>query len=205
MADIVLDEQSAPATPSAGQGALYVDTTASRFIHKDDSGRNWGLNRNWSVADQAPAANTDTYLTGSSLLIPSFGMQAGMRFIWYVAATKTAAATAAAVWTVRTGANQSTADTSRVAITQGVQSAVADQGIAQLMVTVRSVGASGVLRADVAWSGHHASATGFGNGAGAAGAGFDNSAMGGLYIGVSLNTGASAAWTITQIQAELLT
>lgn len=203
MADILLDEQSTPSTPAAGQGVLYVDITNSRFAHKDDAGRVWGMTRNWSVADQSPGT-ADAYLTGSSLLIPSVGLQVGMRIIWYVAASKTAAGTAAAVWTIRTGANQSTADTSRLAITQGAQTAAVDQGIAQIMLTVRTVGASGVIRGDVAWSGHHAAAVGFGSGAGGASAGFDNSALGGSYIGLSVNAGASAAWTVTQVQAEMM-
>jgi len=33
-------------------------------------------------------------------------------------------------------------------------------------------------------------------------AGFDNSNLGGSYIGLSINGGASAAWTVTQVIAE---
>ena len=38
MADLLLDEQSGPATPSAGQGVIFIDTTASILCFKDDSG-----------------------------------------------------------------------------------------------------------------------------------------------------------------------
>lgn len=201
-ADIVLDEQSAPTTPAAGQGALWIDNTASQPIFKDDGGRCWGFTRSYSVADQDPGT-ADAYLTGSGLLIPSFGLQVGTRIIWYVAASKTAAGTATAIWQVRTGTAQTTADTSRLTITQGAQSAAADQGIAQLMLTVRTIGVTGVIRGDVSWSGHHAASVGFGNGAGAASAGFDMTTLAGQYIGLSVNAGASAAWTISQVQSEL--
>lgn len=33
-------------------------------------------------------------------------------------------------------------------------------------------------------------------------AGFDNSALGGQYIGLSVNGGASASWTVTQVWAN---
>jgi hypothetical protein len=160
--------------------------------------------RNWSTADQAPAAATDTYLTGSGILIPSIGMPIGSKITWTIAANKTAAGVAAASWNVRIGAAQSTADTSRLNIVQGAQSAAADQGIFQVVLTVRSVGALGVIRGDLAVSGHHAAATGFGNGAGAVSVGFDNTAaaINGQYIGLSVDTGAAAAWTVTQVQAE---
>ena len=205
MSKITLSEQTAPATASSGTGHFWTDSTISKPAYTDDSGRHWLLapQRNWSTADQSPGTS-DAYLTGSSLLIPSFGVQAGMRVIWYVAATKTAAGTATAVWQVRIGAAQSTADTSRLTITQGAQSAVADQGIAQVMLTVRSIGASGVIRGDMAWIGHHATATGFGAGAGATSSAFDTSALGGSYIGLSVNAGASAAWTVTQVQSEII-
>lgn len=38
MADIVLDVQSAPSTPSAGQATIYVDTSLKRLSSKDDAG-----------------------------------------------------------------------------------------------------------------------------------------------------------------------
>jgi hypothetical protein len=33
---------------------------------------------------------------------------------------------------------------------------------------------------------------------------FDNSALAGQYVGLSINGGASAAWTITHVDAELI-
>ena len=38
MADILLDVQSAPSTPAAGQGVVYIDTTSKNLVVKDDAG-----------------------------------------------------------------------------------------------------------------------------------------------------------------------
>jgi hypothetical protein len=55
---------------------------------------------------------------------------------------------------------------------------------------------------------HELASTGFAvniNGhAQAASAGFDNSALAGQYIGLSIDAGASAAWTIRQLTAEAI-
>lgn len=203
MADILLDAQSAPSNPASGQGIVYPDATAAKLVYVDDAGRKWGFHRRHAVADQAPAANTDTYITNSGLLIPSFGLQVGTHLRWELALSKTAAGTAAAVVRLRFGTNQTTADTERLAITLGAQSAVADQGIMIIKYTVRTVSATGVIRGDIHVAGHHAAAVGLGNGAGGTSAGFDNSALQGQFAGLSLNTGASAAWTITQCVGEI--
>ena len=203
MADILLDEQAAPTTPASGQGVIYAESTASKLVYKDDAGYNWGYHRRVSVADQAPGA-ADAYITNSGLLIPSFGMQAGMVCFWTIGASKTAASTATAAWTVRIGSAQTTADTSRLVLTMGAQSAVADTGIITVMVTVRNVGAAGVLSGSVAAAGNHAAAVGFGNAVSANSSSYDNSAQQGLFVGLSVNCGASAAWTLTQCVGELL-
>jgi hypothetical protein len=38
MADILLDEQSAPSSPASGQGIYYVDSTVSKAAFVDDAG-----------------------------------------------------------------------------------------------------------------------------------------------------------------------
>lgn len=206
MADLLLDVQSAPSTPSAGQGVIYLDTTSKMLYAKDDAGLYHGTYRRAAVAAQGAGFASDTYVTNSGLLIPGFGMQAGMTFMWWISASKTAASTATPVYTVRIGANQTTADTSRVAVTGPAQTAAADVGLLTIMVTVRNVGASGVIQAHTSWS-HNGAAAGFcNNDAGAveaSGAAYDNSAQGGLYVGLSINGGASSAWTLTQCVAEL--
>lgn len=212
MADVLLDVQSAPATPSAGQGVIWVDSTAKILCCKDDAGVIAAWSDNAAVASQGAGFAVDTYITNSDILIPSFGVQAKTIINWRVSASKSGAGTAQPIYVVRIGANRSTADTARLTLTGPAQTAIADIGTLCIMLTVRSVGASGVLQG-TAWWEHRGTAantttsgTGFANDStghieGTA-AGFDNSALGGLYIGLSVNGGTSASWTLTQVQAE---
>lgn len=205
MADIFVAEQSAPTTPSAGNAVIWVDTSGV-LCWKDDAGKSYGTSGNASVATQSGFAS-DTYVTNSDVLVPTFGVQAETVFIWRFTVSKTAAGTAQPVYNIRIGASRTTADTARVTMTAPAQTAIADVGTLNIMATVRTVGAAGVIQA-AAWWDHRGTAasssggTGFANdGTGhieATSAGFDNSALGGLNIGVSINGGASAAWTMTQ-------
>lgn len=206
MADLLIDVQSAPVTPGAGQGVIYLDTTTKLLWTKDDAGLCHGAYRRASVASQGAGFAADTYVTNSGLLIPGFGAQAGMTFLWFISASKTAASTATPVYTIRIGAAQGTGDTARVALTGPAQTAAADVGILTIVATVRNIGASGVIQATASWN-HSAASTGFANNtAGAvegASSAFDTTALAGLYAGLSINGGASSAWTLTQCVAEL--
>jgi hypothetical protein len=202
MAIITLDNQTIPATPASGKVTMFVDATTKKIAFVDDAGGVGGrLFHRVSTASQAPAAATDVWITDSGLLIPSFGMRAGMVFRWWIDVDKTAASTAAAVLTVRTGSNQSTADASRLALTGApVQTAVATAGIIMVQVIVRSVSASGVVAGGFGIAG----GAGLGGGAHAASSTFDNTAMAGLYMGLSINTGTAGAWTFQGVQGEII-
>lgn len=207
MADILLDEQSTPVTPSAGQGVFYVDNQASVPLFVDDGGLVCGAVRRGKTAQQTGFA-ADTYLTDSGLIIPSKSMQAGMFWEWKIVITKTAAGVAAPVWQVRIGAAQSTADTSRLLITTAAQTAAVDTALVQIIVSCRSVAVAGVIQGLVHIQ-HNLAATGFANTPAGfnlvegTSAGFDNTALGGQFIGLSINGGASAAWTINQVIGRL--
>jgi hypothetical protein len=77
--------------------------------------------------------------------------------------------------------------------------------VIQILLAVRTVAATGVIQGTVSMD-HNLAATGFATDASSivvgTSAGFDNSALGGSYIGLSIDGGASAAWTITQVTAE---
>lgn len=158
-----------------------------------------------AVAAQGAGFSSDTYITRSGLLIPPTSMVAGMWWRWQIIMTKTAAGTAQPVWQVRIGSNQSTADTSRISITTSAQTAAADSALVTILVTCRTVGASGLLRGAVCIQ-HVLTTTGFASTSfdlvQTTGAGFDNTALGGQYIGLSVNGGASAAWTTNQVVAQ---
>lgn len=206
MSKIVMDEETAPSTPAAGKGIIYFDSTASLMFSVDDAGRKWGRSHRASVASQAGFA-TDTYVTDSGILVPSFGVQSQTMIEWIISASKTGAGTATPIYQIRIGANQTTADTSRLTLTGPAQTAVADAGILTILVAVRSVGAGGVIQGTVNWS-HNGAAVGFANNDSgsveATSAGFDNSAIQGQFIGLSINGGASAAWTVTQVRGQAI-
>lgn len=212
MARIDLAEQSAPSTPSSGVGSLYIDSTTSVPAFINDGGRKGlaggqGAGFNASIASQNIAA-ADTYLTDSDLLIPGFGMQAKSCFMWELSLTKTdAASTATPSYNIRIGANRTTADTARLTLTGPAQTAATDAGVIRIIVVVRSVSASGVIQGTI-YMDHNLAATGLANNASSVvegtSAAFDNTALGGQYIGLSINNGASAAWTVTQVRALAL-
>lgn len=208
MADLFLAEQSAPSTPSSGNAIIYPDSTANLWAFVNDAGRKgvlWGASRNASTAPQGAGFSSDTYVTGSNLLIPSFGLQVGSYFSWRLSASKTAAGTAGPIYSIRIGANATTADTARLQMTGTAQTAAADTAVLFVVVSVRSVSATGVLQGSISMI-HNGSGVGFANNIGGVGettsAAFDNSALGGQHIGLSIDGGASAAWTLTQAIAE---
>src|SRR5689334_16392006 len=100
MGDIVLAEQSYPSTPSSGYGTVWVDSTTPGLFYKDDAGRVWGRSHNAATAAQGAGFATDTYVTGSNILIPTFGFQTRTLFRWRISGTKTAAGTATPVYTI---------------------------------------------------------------------------------------------------------
>lgn len=202
MADILIDNQSAPTTPAAGKSVLWIDSTTKKLVQTDDGGTHRGalLSTNHATAQQTGFAS-DTYLTGSGILIPSFGMQVGQLYCWEIGIEKTAAGTAAIVATVRTGSNQSVADTSRAALTQTVaQAATASVAILSVRAFVRTVSATGVLVCHMGFS----SGTQWGDGDRIVSSTFDNTAMAGQYVDLSLNGGASASYTIDYVKGWLI-
>src|SRR5687767_11489060 len=93
--------QANPPTPSQDSARIFVDSIAEILCVKDDSGRVRGQSNNSSIASQGAGFATDTYVTGSDLIIPSFGLQARTMFRWVLSASKTAAGTATPVYSIR--------------------------------------------------------------------------------------------------------
>lgn len=205
MADILLDEQSVPAAPAAGQLVIYPDSASSTLLNRDDSSRVNGTGRNWSTADQLLGV-ADTYVTGSRILIPSAGLQVGsrIRFRWSV--VKTAAGIAAPIYTARLGTLGTTADTSVWTHTGVAQTGIAETGWFELHLIVRTIGASGVTHGVLAVNRTGGTAaTGL---AAVPAAIVTGGAVSTVFaasqgIGLTINAGAASAWTVGQIQADL--
>lgn len=209
MADILLDVQSASATPAAGQIVLFPETTGKRYTFKDDAGRTYtmgqGAIRNYATAAVA-GYTTNTYVVGSAITVPaSLTLQAGSLYRCKISCNKTAAGVAAPTAIVYVGTAGSTADTAVLTFTGAAQTGVADVGLIEILCTWRSIGASGVLQGSFALTHNSASAVGL-SGTDlieVTGAAF-NTTTGSLIMGVALNYGAGITFNTTQVETELL-
>ena len=202
-----IDALSALATPDSTDVFPVSDSGLVKKITlqqiKDFADQN---RRNSSVANQTGFA-ADTYLIGSNVLVPTGKLQVRSmyRCLWNTA--KTAAGLATPIIQVRVGTAGSTADTSRLTFTFAAGTAAADEGQWELAVTFRTVGSgTSTVIAGICTLTSNLSTTGLSpnvKSRNAVSAGFD-STVANLQIGVSVNGGASAAWTTNVVQADLL-
>lgn len=164
-----------------------------------------GRQNNASVASTAAGFAADTYLVGSDVAIPAGRLQAKSMYRVKFFATKTASGAATPIIQVRFGTAGSTADTSRATLTFAAQTNVIDSAVIEIFCTFRAVGASGILRAE-GMIDHTLATTGFSTAntsiTGATSATFDTT-VASSRIGLSVNGGSGASWTINSVQAEL--
>lgn len=160
---------------------------------------------NASTVNQTGFAS-DTYLAGSRVLIPQGKVKVGTKYRLKFNVVKTAAGTVAPVVTIRVGTAGTTADASRAALTFAAQTAAVDEGVFEIEVDFRVAGATAVLQA-LGVIGHRLAATGLSTSNNSVaintGAAFDVTGVN-LGIGASVNGGASAAWTVSLVSAELV-
>jgi hypothetical protein len=162
-----------------------------------------------STATQGPGFASDTYVAGSGIAIPNGKLKVGTIYRCRFRASKTAAGTAAPTVSVRIGTAGTIADAQRSTLgTFNVQTAAVDTASFDIYAHFRSVGSgtSAVLET-VCCLFHALPSTGFANTNSpiieGTGSGFDSTVSSSI-IGVSVNGGASAAWTIQSVQAELI-
>lgn len=161
---------------------------------------------NQSVAQQA-GFSSDTYLAGSSILIPLNSLKAGTRYHLIFDVVKTAAGTATPIITIRFGTAGAIGDAARLTFTFLAQTGVADNGTFDVWVTFRSVGSgTSAIVQGASQCRHRLQITGLQNlvctSLQVTSGGFD-STVANSYIGASVNGGSSAAWTVQLVQAEL--
>jgi len=157
-----------------------------------------------SLAAQGPGFAADTYLAGSGVAVAAGRIVAGTRYRLVFDIAKTAAGVAPPVITLRFGAAGSAADRALGTLVFPAQTAVADDGRVRLEATFRSAGAAGVVQV-MAELAHGLPAAGLATQPAAVrrmtSAAFAATAAG--VIGVSVNGGAAAAWTVSLVQAQL--
>jgi hypothetical protein len=163
---------------------------------------------NAAVAQQTGFA-ADTYLVGSSIAIPAGRLQAKSIYRCRFNVVKTNAGTATPIIIVRIGTAGTTADTALCTLTWTAQTNVVDEGVYQIESIFRTVGSgSSAVLQTLGQLTHRLVATGLGNTAVsepeiATSAGF-NSTVASSIIGISVNGGTSAAFTIEYVTAELV-
>lgn len=206
MADVLLDTQVAPSTPSAGTMVVYPETTTLQYVSKDANGRyqTFGDVANQSTGPQA-YTTTEIYITGSALTVPAHLLQVGARCRWRVVATKTAG-TGAPVWKLYKGTLGTTGDTAIATLTQAsAPTSVTDTAIYDIEAVLRNTGASGVMLFSLYMT-HVLQITGFSqlpaNVQQVASSSFDTTATG-LIIGISVNFSTAGAGNIEQITSKL--
>lgn len=156
---------------------------------------------------QTVSGNAHTYLLGSDIDIPNGKLQLGSVYRIKFNVVKTAAGTTAPAIAIRIGTAGSTADTIRSTLTFAAQTAVIDEGVFEIDVVFRSTGALGSIQS-LGRLIHRLVTTGLNITAVNTvvlntSASFDTTPSNQI-IGVSVNPGASAAWTVTVVTAELV-
>lgn len=171
-----------------------------------------GLQRavhNASVTTPAAGFAADTYLVGSSCAIPASSLQAKTKYHCLFDVAKTGAGTATPIINIRFGTAGSTADTSRGTLTFSAGTAVIDEGTFEIWATFRTVGSGTTAVIQTSGKASHRLVTtglisvGAIEVKNATSAGFDSTVASSI-VGLSVNGGTSAAWTITNVQSDLV-
>jgi len=190
---------------STWRDAIQIDRNTGAAIFTNTALIRQAVNQ--SLSAQGPGFASDTYLAGSNVSVPATGLKAGTRYRLVFDVSKTAAGVAAPVITLRFGTAGTVADAALVGLTLPAQTAVADVGRFAVDVTFRSVGSgtSAVVQAMASLI-HGLAATGLSTSSApvqiGTSSGF-NSTPANSIIGASINGGASAAWTVSIVQATL--
>jgi len=207
-----------PSAPAANKAELFYGSALAvpALLWEDENGTTRRIGGTEQTAGgtggSAAAFAADTYIPGTSIVIPKAGSwTAGMRYHAVFDMVKTGAGTSAFVVTLRMGTAGSTSDAAILTFTSAsAQTANADTGVFTVDAEFRSVGSgtsavlAGILRLQ-----HHLAATGLTQ-TGAAGfyaiplasSGFDSTTP--TTIGLSFNGGGSFSGTNVMSSAVLL-
>ena len=161
---------------------------------------------NFSTGAQGAGFSSDTYLTGSNILLPSSRPIAGTLYRCEFAVSKTNAGTATPIITLRYGTNASTSDTGLITFTFGAGSAATDTALWYVEALFRSVGSgTSAVLAGASELTNTLASTGFTTALKmqqANSSGFDSTTAN-TYLGLSVNGGTSAAWTVQLVASRL--
>lgn len=195
-------------TLAAGEWATLNDPGTWFAYAVDGSVKSSGSSINFvsssGFAGPVTGYAADTYLAGSRILLPTASLVAGQTsFRWDFGVSKTAAGIATPTVIIRYGTAGAIGDTARVTFTFSAQTAAVDRGWVRVIAVFRTVGATAVLDCE-AYLNHQLATTGLnstttGSQELAVSSSSFDSTPSGSYIGLSVNGGASAVWTITSV------
>lgn len=152
MSKLIFNQQASnPGAPATGKTVLYsdnlaipriraVDPASNVYTLLDSAHNSWLLN-NSSVAAVSAGYATDTYLAGSSIVIPAAGLwKATTQYYCMFDMTKTAAGIATPIINLRMGTLGTTSDAAIATQTLAAGTAAADTGIFEMWANFRTVG-----------------------------------------------------------------
>lgn len=178
----------------------------SSFMWTPNGGLIWAPS-SVAAVDQNILAATLTQVTGSQIVIPPQGFQAGTKIRWVIDMNKTATGVAARSLFLRVGAAGTTGDAAIATVTLPLGTAVADQGKLTVEWTVQTIGAAATSRLSTHFM-HQLTATGFMtvamNYQHITPATFSTVTSGLLYAALSFTTGAAEVLNIIQASAEVI-
>lgn len=203
----------------AGPGSVYTDANSGNTYVNNGTKASptWNLDAitggtltgNASISQVTNGYAADTSLAGSVVAAPVGGFVAKSRYYCYFDMVKTAAGTAAFTVTLRIGTAGTVADPAICTFAFGAGTAAADTGSFETFANFQSVGGgTSAVVAGVCVCSHALAATGLIS-TGASGNGqIQNTSSGfnsttGLFVGLSVNGGASFVGTNSVVQAEL--
>lgn len=211
MADTKISALSAVTTPAGTQEIPVNDAGTTKKLTLTQVNAYCEPVSTASVASQTLGTG-DTYLTGSGLTVVASRFQAGTYYRSKIDMTKTGAGTAVATMTLRMGTLGTTSDAAICLFTfPSAQTAVIDNGFFEVFANFRSVGAGtsavveGVLkiqRTNTTTGFLSTSALQFMAPIRVTSSGFNSTTV--TKIGISINAGASSAWTTQLVQTDLL-
>lgn len=160
---------------------------------------------NQALATQGPGFAAETYIEGSAIAVPAAALQPGTRYRLVLSVSKTAAGTVPPVMRLRLGSTGTLDDPAVATVTFAAQTAASDEGRISLEVTFLDAGDNARVQLLGSLT-HLMNSSGLATGTGPARratSGPFNSDIPGAVLGVSLNAGTAAAWTIWLAQATL--
>lgn len=209
MSDLLIDTQSVPASPAAGQIVIYGDSTTKILSTKDEGGfvRRLSFRNNFSSVSQTPPASTLTYIDGTNISIPPGKLQVGTWFRWKFQMRKTAAGIATSTFSVVVGTTGTISDTAQLSFSKPAGTAVADDAWVEIeALCLGPLSASGLFRGTFRLI-HNLSATGHATIPCvvkiSTSSPFDVT-VANLIVGVVITSGAADAITIEQVYSEAI-